>query len=211
MKNPIKILIIMLLFSVTLFSQGFIVKASGEQTFSFFDKVGRNQASFFSTAPIENITGISNDITGSVTFKVEDLTTLRGTVSISTASLKTGIELRDTHLRSPAWLDAERYPQISFTIKKVRDIISSGHNKLNASVTGDFTVHGVTKEIIATVSMGYLDGSEITRKRAPGDLLSVEAKFNITLSDFEIENIVLGQKVSDKIEITAALVGSNAQ
>jgi hypothetical protein len=39
----------------------------------------------------------------------------------------------------------------------------------------------------------------------------VQAKFNITLSDFEVENMVVGQKVSESIEITATLRGSNAK
>jgi len=42
-------------------------------------------------------------------------------------------------------------------------------------------------------------------------LFGVEAKFYINLSDFEIDNLVLGQKVSENIEITATLVGSNAK
>lgn len=211
MKNVVKIFSIILLFSATHFSQGFKVKATGEQNFSFYDKVGRNQASFFSTTPLEDITGLSNDIKGSVTFNVDDITTLKGSISISTSSIKTGIELRDTHLRSPNWLDADQYPEISFAIKKVNDVALESDNEINAKVTGDFTTHGVTKEIVADVSMTYLDESESTKQRAPGDLLGVEAKFNITLSDFGVENVLLGQKVSEKIEIMVTLVGSNAQ
>jgi len=192
-------------------AQGFKVKATGEQTFSFTDEYGRNQASFYSSTPLENITGLSNDVRGSVTFNVSDISTLKGTVSISAASLKTGIELRDGHLQSNNWLDAESYPEITFVIKSVSDVTSLGDNKLEAKVLGDFSAHGVTKEITADVTMTYLDESEKTKARAPGDLLGVEAKFNITLSDYDVDNMVLGQKVSDNIEVTATMVGSNAQ
>ncbi|MGD8305218.1 MAG: YceI family protein [Ignavibacteria bacterium] len=211
MKNVVKIFSVILLLTAAHFPQGFKVKATGEQNFSFYDKVGRNQASFFSTTPLEDITGLSNDINGSVTFNVDDITTLKGSISISTASIKTGIELRDTHLRSPNWLDADQYPEISFAIKKVNDVTLESDSKINAKVTGDFTTHGITKEIVADVSMTYLDESESTKQRSPGDLLGVEAKFNITLSDFGVENMLLGQKVSEKIEIMVTLVGSNAQ
>ena len=68
-----------------------------------------------------------------------------------------------------------------------------------------------TKEVNADVTMTYLDESEQTRKKAPGDLLGVKAEFNITLSDYDIEHMVLGQKVSDNIEIGVNMVGTNAK
>ena len=211
MKKRIIIIIAVLFAAAATFSQGFKVKASGEQTFSFEDEKGRNQASFFSTTPLEDITGLSNEVKGNVTFSVSDISTMKGSVSIPTASLKTGIELRDHHLQSKNWLDAESYPEITFTIKKVSGIKSLDDNKLEAKVLGDFFVHGVTKEVTADVTMIYLDESEQTKVKAPGDLLSVEAKFNIKLSDYDVDNLVLGQKVSDNIEITATMVGSNAR
>ena len=211
MKAIIKYLFIVLIAAEAIFSQGFKVTASGEQSFSFEDKFGRNQATFFSTTPLEDITGISNDVKGSVTFDVNNFSTLKGKISISVASLKTGIDLRDEHLRSANWLDAESYPEVIFEIKKVSDIQVVEANKLRAKVTGDFTTHGVTKEVVADATVTYLDESEETKKRAPGDLLGVQAKFNIVLSDFDVENMILGQKVSDDIEISVNIVGSNAK
>jgi hypothetical protein len=58
--------------------------------------------------------------------------------------------------------------------------------------------------------MTYLDASEQTKQRAPGDLLGVQAKFNIVLSDYDVENMIVGQKVADNIEISVNIVGSNA-
>jgi polyisoprenoid-binding protein YceI len=211
MKNLLKIFVVTFFTVVTIFPQGFKVKAKGEQTFSFEDKYGRNQASFYSSTPVEDITGLTNEVKGSTSFSVSDIANLKGTISIPTASLKTGIDMRDRDIQKPDWLDAESYPEITFVIKSVSDIISITDNKLGAKVTGDFSVHGVTKEIVADVNMTYLDESEQTNKRAPGDLLGVEAKFNITLSDYNVDNMVLGQKVSDNIEVTATIVGSNAQ
>lgn len=210
MKIIIKTFAVIALYASASLAQGFNVSASGEQIFSFSDKYGRNQATFFSTTPLEDINGLTNDVNGSVTFDVGDLTTLSGTIALSTASLKTGIDLRDEHLRSANWLDADSYPEISFAIKSVSNIEPVESNKLTAKVTGDFTAHGVTKEITADVTMTYLDESEQTQKRAPGDLLGVQAIFNITLSDYEVDNMVLGQKVSDNIEIGVNIVGSNA-
>ena len=211
MKRTLK-LIILTLFVVSYgFAQGFKVKATGEQTFSFADKMGRNQAMFFSSTPLEDVTGLSNDVKGTITFDVGDVSTLKGSISISTASLKTGIDLRDGHLQSENWLDAESYPEITFVIKNVSNVKSLEDNKLEVKVVGDFTTHGVTKEVIADITMTFLDESEQTKKKAPGDLLGVEAKFSIVLSDYEVDNMVLGSKVSDSIEITVTMVGSNAK
>jgi polyisoprenoid-binding protein YceI len=202
------VIVLLAAFSIS-FAQGFKVKASGEQTFNFEDK--RNQVKFFSTTPLEDITGISNAVKGKVTLNVSDIKNMKGSISIPVSSIKTAIDLRDEHLRSENWMDAENYPEISFVIKSVGDVKVAADNKLEAKVTGDFTAHGVTKEVVADVSITYLDASEQTKQFAPGDLLGVQAKFNIALSDFEVENMVVGQKVSENIEITATLRGSNAK
>jgi len=209
MKTIIKTFIIFFVAVSASFAQGFKVKASGEQTFNFEDKYGRNQASFFSTTPLEDITGLSNDVKGKVNFDVADIKTLAGSITISVASIKTGIDLRDEHLRSENWLDAVSYPEVTFVIKKVGDVKVSADNKLEVKVTGDFSAHGVIKEVVADVTITYLDASEQTKQRAPGDLLGVQAKFNIVLSDYEVENMIVGQKVADYIEINVNIVGSN--
>ena len=211
MKNILKFILLSLLFIVSGFSQGFNVGKSGTQTFSFDDPKGRNQATFFSSTPLEDVTGITNDVKGSVTFDVNDIKTLKGSVSISTGSINTGIDLRNEHMKSANWLDAESYPQITFTIKKVGDVQVVSDNSLKAKVTGDFSLHGVTKEVTADATMNYLVESEQTRQRAPGDLLGVKANFDIVLSNYNVSNKILGEKVSDKIEIEVNIVGTNAK
>lgn len=207
MKTVIKTIVIVLAAFTITFAQGFKVKATGEQTFNFEDK--RNQVKFFSTTPLEDITGISNAVKGKVSLNVSDIKTMKGSISIPVSSINTAIELRNEHLQSENWLDAANFPEISFTIKAVSDIKETADNKIEAKVTGDFTAHGVTKEVVADVSLTYLDASEQTAQFAPGDLLGVQAKFNILLSDFNVENMIVGQKVADNIEITATLRGSN--
>jgi len=211
MKNTLLLFIIIILFTASTFAQGFKVKASGEQKFNFEDKGGRNQATFFSTTPLEDITGLSNDVKGSATFNVSDLKTLKGKVSVTIASIKTGIDLRDGHMRSASWLDSESLPETSFDIKNVSDVKSVADNKLTAKVVGNYTLHGVTKEVIAEATLTYLDESEQTKMRTPGDLLGVQAKFNVKLSDYGVNNKVVGQKVSENIEVSVNVVGSNAK
>jgi len=209
MKTIIKTFIVLFAAVSMSFAQGFNVKATGEQTFNFEDK--RNQVKFFSTTPLEDITGISNDVKGKVSLNVADIKSMKGSITISVASIKTAIDLRDEHLRSENWLDADQYPEITFAIKNVGNIKVLEDNRVEAKVTGDFTVHGVTKEVVADVTITYLDASDQTKQVAPGDLLGVQAKFNILLSEFNVENMIVGQKVADNIEITATLRGSNAK
>ena len=210
MKKIIQTFTLVLVAITISVAQGFKVKATGEKTFIFEDKKGGNQVSFFSTTPLEDVTGISNAVTGKVTFKVDDIKTLKGSISVPVASLKTGIDLRDEHMKSENWMDAENYPDITFVIKNVSDVKIETDNRLQAKVTGDFTTHGVTKEIVVPVTLTYLDESEQTKQRAPGDLLGVQATFNITLSDYDVENMVIGQKMAEDVKITVNIVGSSS-
>ncbi|MBE0538977.1 MAG: YceI family protein [Ignavibacterium sp.] len=209
MKQTLSIFAVIMIFTATIFAQGFKVKASGEQNFRFTDN--KNQATFFSTTPFEDITGLTNDVKGSVNFNVSDLKTLKGKLTVPVASIKTGIEMRDGHLQSAGWLNAESYPEIIFEIKNISDIKPVADNKVTAKVTGNFSLHGVTKEVIADATLTYLDESEQTKIRAAGDLLGVQAKFNVKLSDYGVNNKLVGQKVSENIEVSVNVVGSNAK
>ncbi len=71
-----------------------------------------------------------------------DPTTGRGTVTIQAASVSTGSEMRDSHLRNADFLDVEKYPEIVFTLKKVTKTGGDTYQ-----VTGDLTIKDVTKEI----------------------------------------------------------------
>lgn len=200
---------LILLFAATTFAQ-LKVKATGEQSFKFTEDRGRNQASFFSSAPLESISGLTSDITGTITFNVADVkNSLKGEFRIPVASLKTGIDTRDEHLQGEGWLNASSYPDMVFTIKEVKEANLVEDNKMTVKTVGSFTLHGVTKEIETEVTMTYLDESEATKTRLPGDLLGVYSKFNIRLSDFNVKNDLLGNKVAEVIEITLSIVGSN--
>ncbi len=202
--------VLSLIYAVSMFPQGFNVKAKGMQTFSFRDTLGRNQTTFHSTTPFEDFTGMSTDVQGTVSFNVDSVvSTLKGKISISTESIQTGIEHRDKDLKSSRWLDAEDYPTISFAIKKVTNVQKLADNKLKINLLGDFTLHGVTKEIPVEATLIYLDQNAETMKREPGDLLGVTASFKITLSNYNVQNLVLGKRVSDEIPIKVNIVGTN--
>jgi len=68
-------------------------------------------------------------------------------VSIKVASLDTGVEQRDAHLRSPDFFDVEQFPSLTF---RSTNIAPAGENKLR--VTGDLTIKGVTKPVVLDVT-----------------------------------------------------------
>ena len=198
------------LLSTVISAQGFKAKATGIQTFNFEDKSGRNQTSFFSATPLEDITGTGSAVSGTVSFDVANFAkTLKGKISVKVASINTGIELRNHHLQSANWLNAEKYPDVSFVIISVSDVKQTADNKLEFNVKGNFSIHGITKEVTAVADVTYLDENDQTRKRAPGDLLGVSAKFSINLSEYNIDNDLVGNKVAEKIEVSINIVGSN--
>lgn len=201
---------LLLLTSITLSAQAFKVKAKGNQTFNFEDKAGRNQITFFSTTPLENINGTVNAISGSLSFDIANFAkTAKGKITVKVASMNTGIELRNSHMKSANWLDEKKYPEITFELKSVEAAKQTADNKIEFKAKGNFTLHGVTKEITTDVEVVFLDESEQTQKRAPGDLLGLRTKFKIKLSDYDVDNAVIGNKVSEDIEVTLNIVGSN--
>jgi len=66
--------------------------------------------------------------------------------TIDAASIDTGNEKRDAHLKTADFLDVEKFPTITFKSKKI-EAGSAGHTK----VTGDLTLHGMTKEVVLDV------------------------------------------------------------
>jgi polyisoprenoid-binding protein YceI len=126
-----------------------------------FDKahstLGFQVRHLFSTVP-----GKFDDFTGTITYDEANPENSSVEVTIKTASVDTGVKMRDDDLRSPNFFDAAKYPEITFKSKSVK---MTGNN--TAEVTGDLTMHGVTKETVLKV--------ELTGKGAgmkPGSVVS---------------------------------------
>src|SRR6266704_5008962 len=91
---------------------------------------------------VSTVRGAFGKVSGTVDVDDKDLTRSKIQASIDAASIDTRIEKRDTHLKSPDFLDVGRYPTIAFASKKIEPG-APGHFK----VTGDLTLHGVTREV----------------------------------------------------------------
>ncbi|HXY54336.1 MAG TPA: YceI family protein [Nitrospirota bacterium] len=92
---------------------------------------------------VSNVKGNFNIYSGIVEINDKDTTKSKVEVTIDTNSVNTNVKKRDDHLRSADFFDVAKYPTMTFVSKKVTIV---GQDKLK--ITGDFTLHGVTKEVV---------------------------------------------------------------
>ena len=96
---------------------------------------------------VSEVEGKFNDFEGTITSKSEDFNGAQVVFTAKTASVDTDNEKRDGHLKSPDFFEAEKYPETKFSGTLVKD---GGKYKLK----GDFTLHGVTKQVEFDVTYG---------------------------------------------------------
>ena len=89
-----------------------------------------------------NVEGHFDKFTGTIVADADHPENSTVTCSIETATVDTGTAKRDAHLKSPDFFDVEKFPTMTFTSKKVNVLGPD-----SADVVGDFTLHGVTKEV----------------------------------------------------------------
>ena len=96
---------------------------------------------------VSNVRGNFQKQTGVVDINDKDITKSKVEVTIDTASISTGVQKRDDHLKSADFFEVAKYPAMTFASKKVA---KAGKDKLK--VTGDLTLHGITKEVVLNVA-----------------------------------------------------------
>jgi polyisoprenoid-binding protein YceI len=124
-------------------------------------------------------------------------------VTIDPASVETGDEKRDEHLRSPDFFDVERYPEITFRSTRLEvDGSSPGHFRLE----GDLTVHGVTRPVTLDVEYHGWTPDPWGGRRA-GFSASTEVDredFGLTWNvALEKGGVLVGKKIRLEFEIEA--------
>ena len=144
---------------------------------------------------VSNVRGEFSKLTGKVVYDDArpTATTVEASVDVSTVSTRE--PQRDTHLKSPDFFDVAQYP--SFTFKSTS--VKAGGGK-TLEVTGELTLHGVTKPI--TVTMRY--GGVVADPRA-GIRSGYETEFTIKRSDFGMDKMIL--MVGDEVKMMVALEG----
>ena len=148
--------------------------------FSIRHLVGRTSGSFA-------------DFSGSIAYDEAkpSAASFAGTVQIG--SIDTGNEKRDGHLKSADFFDAEKFPIMGFASTSVKS------TKAGLQVTGDLTLHGVTKSIVIPVEVLGIGMNPMSKKPVAG----FSAEFVIARSDFGVNSWVDQAGVmGDEVKIT---------
>src|ERR1035438_525434 len=151
---------------------------------------------------VSNVRGEFTKLSGSLAYDASNPANSSLEARLEVASINTRDEQRDAHLKSPDFFDAEKFPELTFRSKQV------AQDGDGLRVTGDLTIHGVTREVTLTVEGptpevkdpwgGYRIGATAETKIRRKDF---GMTFNMAL---EAGGVVVGDEVKISIEIEAA-------
>ncbi len=154
---------------------------------------------------ISNVQGSFTDFSGTITADPEKLGETTAEVTVSVASITTGNDQRDDHLRSPEFFDVESHPTLTFK--------STGANVTGDgefTLTGDLTMAGVTKAVTLDAAFSGAAVDPWGNQK-----VAFSASTKIDRRDFGLTwNKALeagGFLVGDDVEITIAVEGIHKQ
>lgn len=185
------------------------------QEFKIEDAWGRDTVQFRTTAPLEDIVGTMNAVTGVLR---ADPANLKGPgtsarVQVGLSSVKTGIEMRDGHVAKA--LGVDQSPVAVFTLEKIR---SASANALVPNVPVDvvadgvFELKGVKKPVTVKARLTYVPRGGPFNQMRPGSFVKVVADFDVALADFGVERkgAVLPLQVGETAHVTVTALASDA-
>jgi polyisoprenoid-binding protein YceI len=144
---------------------------------------------------VSTVKGTFDKVSGTASWSKPDFSDAKVDVSADAASINTREPKRDEHLKSPDFFDAAKFPKLTFKSKKVTKG-AAGH----LTLTGDLTIHGVTKEVAFDVAGPSPEVKDPWGNTRTG----VEATAKIHRKDFgltwnkalEAGGVVVGDEVS---------------
>ena len=157
------------------------------------DPVHSSISFMISHAGISNIHGRFNDFSGKITIDRADPAKSSFALSIPIESIDTNNAKRDEHLRAPDYFNAKQFPTMSFQSTKVK-AVDGGYE-----VTGDLTLHGVTKP----VSFKLKGGDKVVEFPKGTKRIGLVSTFSIRRSDFGVNNV--SKSLGDEIPIVVGI------
>ena len=125
---------------------------------------------------LAEVPGRFKDFSGTVNYDGADVTKSSVNFTAKVTSVDTGVERRDTHLRSKDFFEVETYPEMSFKSTKVE---KKGANLL---VTGDFTLKGVTKQVTIPFTVNGMNKDD-----KGGVKMGISALTTINRQDYNVK------------------------
>lgn len=143
---------------------------------------------------ISDVSGTFNDFDVTVKSSKPDFSDASFELIARTASIDTRVEARNTHLKSADFFDVEKYPTLEF---KSTGLKKAGKN--NYKLTGDLTLHGVTKSVTLDLQYRGTVENPMSKKQTAGFQLSGTIK----RSDFNVGPAFPAPFISDEVRIKA--------
>ncbi len=146
---------------------------------------------------VSTVRGAFTKVSGSAKYDPANPSKTMLDATIEATSVDTRVEMRDNDLRSPNFLDVQKFPTITFRAKETK---AAGSGKLQ--ITGDLTIHGVTKQVVLDV-----DGPSAPMKDPWGNQrIGASASTKISRKDFGVNGApgVVGDEIT--ITIDAELI-----
>jgi polyisoprenoid-binding protein YceI len=149
---------------------------------------------------ISNVKGRFSKLSGTLSLDESGHHNSKVDVSAEAASIHTGDDQRDAHLKSPDFFDVEEFPTLTFTSSGVREV-----NDGELSVDGDLTIHGVRRKVTFAV-----EGPTPPSKDPWGNTrIAVSASTKINRKDFgltwnaalETGGILVGEDVTITLDV----------
>jgi polyisoprenoid-binding protein YceI len=148
--------------------------AAAAQPVRFRIQPEASEIAFRATSRLMNADGRFSRFSGDVVVDPAALTSARISLTIDAASLDTGIEMRDNHLRSSDFFEVERFPTVTFQSVRVE---AAGRR---ATVVGRLTLHGVTREIAVPIDVQI----STTALVASGEFIVNRGEYAINYNSF---------------------------
>jgi polyisoprenoid-binding protein YceI len=149
-----------------------------------------------------NPTAQFGTVEGTLDFDAANPTKGSVSVKIPLASVNSNVAKLDEHLQSPDFFDAAKYPEATFKSTKVEKGAAEGQLK----VTGDLTLHGVTKPVVLDVTVNKVGEHPMRKAQAAG----FDATATIKRSEFGIAKYVPAVSDDIKLRITSEAIEAKA-
>lgn len=129
--------------------------------------------------------GTLSGLTGRIFFSNNDLGHSSINVSANLHTIKTGNSTKDEHAKSSGWLNAEKYPKISF-------VSTSFQKRENQTIViGILELHGVKKEV--TIPFTFVETKSTTE---------FKGEFEINMSDYGVKGGGMGFMMDKKVKVS---------
>lgn len=151
-----------------------------------------------------NPTARLEKVSGTLMLDQADLTKSTISVTMPFDGLHTGVAKLDEHLKTADFFDAAKYPDITFKSTKVEKVSANA-----LKVTGDLTVHGVTKPVTLNVKVNKIGIFEIPQMKVKIPAAGFDAETTIKRSEFGVGGYV--PAVSDEIPVRITLDAKQPQ